>query len=78
MDSSLSALHVLHLLLLRLCWQMPPPPNSLHVLFIRLCWQMLPPPMLPPPTAATGSMSLPDLSMFHTSNLKAESRNPLP
>ena len=30
MESSLSALHVLHLLLIRACWQMPPPPHSLH------------------------------------------------
>ena len=44
MDSSLSALHVLHLLLLRLCWQMLPPPHSLHLLLCRLCWQMPPPP----------------------------------
>ena len=30
MDSSLSAMHVLHLLRMRLCWQMLPPPHSLH------------------------------------------------
>ena len=62
MDSSLSALHVLHRLRIRLCWQMLPPPHSLHSLLLRACWQMLPPPhalhvllirlcwqMLPPP-----------------------------
>ena len=43
-ESSLSALHVLHRLLLRLCWQMLLPPHSLHSLSRRLCWQMLPPP----------------------------------
>ena len=30
MDSSLSAMHVLHLLLIRLCWQMLAPPHSLQ------------------------------------------------
>ena len=30
-ESSLSALHVFHALLRRLCWQMLPPPHSLHV-----------------------------------------------
>ena len=44
MDSSLSAMHVLHLLLIRACWQMPPPPHSLHSLLLRACWQMLAPP----------------------------------
>ena len=44
MDSSLSALHVLHLLRIRLCWQMLAPPHSLHVLLLRACWQMLAPP----------------------------------
>ena len=34
MDSSLSAMHVLHLLLIRLCWQMLPPPHS------RVCLQL--------------------------------------
>ena len=38
MDSSLSAMHVLHLLLLRACWQMLEPPHSLHKLLLRLCW----------------------------------------
>ena len=44
-ESSLSALHVLHLLLLRLCWQMPDPPHSLHAVPVtcssQLCWQMI-------------------------------------
>ena len=44
MDSSLSAMHVLHLLLIRLCWQTLPPPHSLHLLLLRACWQMLDPP----------------------------------
>ena len=43
MDSSLSAMHVLHLSFLRLCWQMPSPPQSLHRYLCRLCWQMLAP-----------------------------------
>ena len=47
MDSSLSAMHVLHLLLIRLCWQMLPPPHSLHCFLSRACWQMpAPPPSL--------------------------------
>ena len=41
-ESSLSALHGLHLLLIRLCWLLAPP-HSLHSLLIRRCWQMLPP-----------------------------------
>ena len=37
MNSSLSALHVLHMLLCRPCWQMPSPPHSLHRFLCRLC-----------------------------------------
>ena len=49
-------MHSLHLLLIRRCWQMLPPPHSLHLLLCwkmrallapapsRLCWQMLAPP----------------------------------
>ena len=37
-DSSLSALRVLYRLLVRLCWQMLPPQQSLHRYHSRLCW----------------------------------------
>ena len=45
MDSSLSALHFLHWLLIRLrAQEMPTPPHSLHLLLCRFCSQILVPP----------------------------------
>ena len=40
----MSALHVLRLLRIRLCWQVPTPPHSLHWLLRRKCWQTPSPP----------------------------------
>ena len=65
MHSSLSALHVLHWLLIRMCWQMLPPPHSLHLLLCRLCTHcpvFAPlarfPPLLPPPSSPSGAARL--------------------